>query len=79
MALFYLVGIFDLWDGLWTLGISAATAYIMAAYIKDPIMPWMAFVVLMGHMSINHLHRQALGENGTVDITGAQMVLVMKV
>jgi lysophospholipid acyltransferase len=79
MALLYLVGIFDLWDGLFTLSISAGTAYVMAAYIKDPIMPWISFVVLMGHMSISHLQRQSLNDPGYIDITGAQMVLVMKV
>jgi len=41
-------------------------------------MPWVGFVFLMGHMSINHIARQAANDPHTVDITGAQMVLVMK-
>ena len=93
--MFYLVGLFDLWDGIRTLFISAGGAYAIATYIKSPYMPWIGFVFLMGHMSINHIHRQALNSPGTVDITGmqipsatmfwlrplqgAQMVLVMKV
>lgn len=41
-------------------------------------MPWIAFVFLMGHLSINQLSRQFLNNPDIVDITGAQMVLVMK-
>lgn len=58
-------------------------------------MPWVGFVFLMGHMSVNQLSRQFANAPGKVDITGrpstlsaqpesnyvpgAQMVLVMKV
>ena len=41
-------------------------------------MPWTAFVFLMGHMSVNHIHRQFISRPDKVDITGAQMVLIMK-
>ncbi len=41
-------------------------------------MPWVGFVFLMGHMSVNHIARQAANSPRSVDITGAQMVLVMK-
>ena len=41
-------------------------------------MPWIGFVFLMGHMSVNHLHRQFVSRPDEVDITGAQMVLIMK-
>jgi lysophospholipid acyltransferase len=41
-------------------------------------MPWIGFVFLMGHMSINHIYRQWANDPSRVDITGAQMVLVMK-
>lgn len=33
-------------------------------------MPWIGFVFLMGHMSINHLHRQNFNTDNRVDITG---------
>ncbi|PGH06624.1 lysophospholipid acyltransferase [Blastomyces parvus] len=78
VSIFYLVGLFDLWDGLRTLLYSAAGAYAIAFYIDGPLMPWIAFVFLMGHMSINHISRQLADSPSTVDITGAQMVLVMK-
>jgi len=41
-------------------------------------MPWIAFVFLMGHMSVSHIYRQLADAPHTIDITGAQMVLVMK-
>lgn len=41
-------------------------------------MPWIAFVFVMGHMSISHIYRQFANTPDQVDITGAQMVLVMK-
>lgn len=41
-------------------------------------MPWIGFLFLMGHMSINHIDRQRANDKSAVDITGAQMVMVMK-
>jgi lysophospholipid acyltransferase len=41
-------------------------------------MPWIGFVFLMGHLSINQLQRQFLNDPAIIDITGAQMVMVMK-
>ncbi|KAK3302116.1 MBOAT, membrane-bound O-acyltransferase family-domain-containing protein [Chaetomium strumarium] len=79
ISLFYLVGLFDLWDGLQTMLISAAGAYAIAKFLRgSPYMPWVGFVFLMGHMSVNHIARQAANSPRSVDITGAQMVLVMK-
>ena len=43
-----------------------------------PYMPWIGFVWLMGHMSISHIYRQMLNDPSIIDITGAQMVMVMK-
>ncbi|KAL4944704.1 hypothetical protein BDV06DRAFT_219996 [Aspergillus oleicola] len=78
VSLFYLVGLFDLWDGLRTLIYSAAGVYAIAYYIDGSMMPWIGFIFLMGHMSINHITRQILDDPQVIDITGAQMVLVMK-
>jgi lysophospholipid acyltransferase len=41
-------------------------------------MPWIGFVFVMVHMSINQITRQIANDPSVVDITGAQMVLVMK-
>ena len=78
VGLFYMVGLFNLWTGLRTIFISAGGAYAIAKYIDGPYMPWIGFVFLMGHMSINQLYRQIAATPGVVDVTAAQMVMVMK-
>jgi lysophospholipid acyltransferase len=78
VSLFYLVGVFDLWHGIRTLFISAAGAYAIAKWIEGPYMPWIGFVFCMGHMLWSHLYRELFPVAGVVDVTGAQMVLVMK-
>ncbi|KAL7266198.1 Lysophospholipid acyltransferase, partial [Rhizina undulata] len=78
VSLFYLVGVFDLWGGIRTLFISSAGAYLIAAYIQGPYMPWIGFVYLLSHMLYSHIYRELYPRPGVVDVTGAQMVLVMK-
>ncbi|KXJ94571.1 MBOAT, membrane-bound O-acyltransferase family-domain-containing protein [Microdochium bolleyi] len=79
ISLFYLVGLFSLWGGLRTLFIASAGTYGLAHFLRtSPYMPWIAFVFLMGHMAVNQLERQFAGNPETMDITGTQMVLVMK-
>ena len=41
-------------------------------------MPWISFIFQMGYLSISQLSRQFANDPGRLDITGAQMVLVMK-
>ncbi|KAI1213402.1 MBOAT family protein [Annulohypoxylon truncatum] len=78
-GLFYLVGLFSLWTGVRTLFISSAVTYGLAHYLRtSAYMPWIAFVFLMGHMAANQLARQFADNPAGIDITGAQMVLVMK-
>jgi lysophospholipid acyltransferase len=78
VSMFYLVGLFDLWGGLQTIFISAGGAYLISRQINSPYMPWIGFVFLMGHMSVSHIWRQMANDPSTIDVTGAQMVLVMK-
>ncbi|KAL1959374.1 hypothetical protein VTO42DRAFT_2177 [Malbranchea cinnamomea] len=78
VSVFYLVGLFDLWDGLRTLIYSSAGTYAIAYFVDGSLMPWLGFLFLMGHMSISHIARQIKDSPSSVDITGAQMVLVMK-
>ncbi|KAL2164513.1 hypothetical protein VTH06DRAFT_3729 [Thermothelomyces fergusii] len=79
ISIFILVGLFDLWDGLRTMLVSAGGTYAIAKFLRGSrYMPWVGFVFLMGHMSINHIARQIANNPRSVDITGAQMVLVMK-
>ncbi|KAI1151175.1 MBOAT family protein [Nemania diffusa] len=78
-GLFYLVGLYSLWTGIRTLFISSAVTYGLAHYLRtSPYMPWIAFVFLMGYMAVNQLSRQFADAPSVVDITGAQMVMVMK-
>ncbi|KAK2594457.1 Lysophospholipid acyltransferase [Conoideocrella luteorostrata] len=78
-SILYLIGLFDLWSGLGTIITSAGGAYLIAKYMRtSPYMPWIGFSFVMGHMSISHIRRQALNSPSTIDITGAQMVMVMK-
>ncbi|KAI0883473.1 MBOAT family protein [Annulohypoxylon maeteangense] len=78
-GLFYLVGLYSLWAGVRTLFISSAVTYGLAHYLRtSAYMPWIAFVFLMGHMAANQLTRQFADNPAEIDITGAQMVLVMK-
>ncbi|KAF3483704.1 lysophospholipid acyltransferase [Arthroderma uncinatum] len=78
VSLFYLVGLFDLWDGVRTLLYCSAGAYAIAYYVDGSIMPWIGFAYLIGYMSVSHIIRQIINDPSTIDVTGAQMVLVMK-
>ena len=42
-------------------------------------MPWLGFVFLMGHMSINHIHRQSINAPAQVDVTGEYLLTSMLV
>ncbi|DAA79374.1 TPA_exp: Uncharacterized protein A8136_0147 [Trichophyton benhamiae CBS 112371] len=78
VSLFYLVGLFDLWDGVRTLLYCSAGAYAIAYYVDGSMMPWVGFTYLIGYMSVSHIIRQIINDPTSVDVTGAQMVLVMK-
>ncbi|KAF2094990.1 MBOAT family protein [Rhizodiscina lignyota] len=78
VSLFYLLGLFNLGTGLIVLLINAIGAYAIAFYIDGPFMPWIAFVFLMGYMSVSHIYRQIVEDPSVVDITGAQMVMIMR-
>lgn len=78
VSMFYLVGLFDMWSGLYLLVIKSCVTYLIAHYVQGPNMPWIGFVWLMGTMSVSHIFRQIANSPDLIDITGAQMVLVMK-
>lgn len=42
-------------------------------------MPWIGFVFNMGYMSVSHIYRMSAADTGAVDISGPQMVMVMKI
>ena len=74
MSLFFLLGVFDLWNGLWILLVAAVGTYVIAFGIKGPMMPWIAFIFVMGQMSISHLIRQIYKTpDSVVDYTGYRL------
>ena len=70
VSLFYLIGLFDLWTGIRTILISSVGAYMIAYHVEGPFMPWIGFIFVMVHMSINHIYRQFADTPDKVDITG---------
>lgn len=80
VSMFYIFGILDLRSGFCTLMISSLGCYFITRYLRTSLMPWINFLFLMSHLAYNHLTSQFFqAQDLTVlDITGAQMVLVMK-
>ena len=79
ISLFFLLGVFHLNNGVAQLVASSAFTYVVAYSVKSSAMPWIVFTVTMAHLTINHIIR-AVNNVGyeTIEITGAQMVLTMK-
>lgn len=80
VSMLYLFGVLNLYEGFQTLFISTMFTYVISMFYKSSFMPHLNFVFLMGHLAFNHLHAQFWNKSGdeAVDITGSQMVLVMK-
>lgn len=77
---FYIFGILNLGASILTLQFSAIGCYFITRYVRTSLMPWINFLFLMGHLAYSHFHAQFFNEYDptVIDITGAQMVLVMK-
>ena len=80
VSVFYVFGILELYSGILTLLVAASGCYIITRYLRTPLMPWVNLLFLMAHLAYNHLHAQFFSMPGRahMNITGAQMVLVMK-
>lgn len=80
VSAFFVFGILDLGTGLSTLLISAGGSYFITRYLRTSQMPWVNFIFLMGHLAYSHFHIQFFNvyDPTKIDLTGAQMVLVMK-
>ncbi|KAK2462342.1 hypothetical protein APHAL10511_005648 [Amanita phalloides] len=58
---------------------SIVGTYLIVKYDRSTRMPWIVFVFVMGHLMINHIIRAVYGFSyETIEITGPQMVLTMK-
>lgn len=80
VAAFYVFGILNLGRGLFTLLYLSLGCYFITRYLRTALMPWVNFLFLMLHLFYSHIHTQffAVYDPTVIDITGAQMVLVMK-
>jgi hypothetical protein len=64
--------VFDLWSALWTLLISSVGTYALTFGIRGPMMPWVVFTFVIGHLSVSQLVRQFTNVPDTViDNTGS--------
>lgn len=77
---FYLFGVCEIYSGFRTLLISSSFTYLITKYLKSDLMPFINFIFVMGHLAFNHIHLQFFNDYDTskIDISGAQMVLCMK-
>lgn len=79
ITLFYFIPVLNLWDGFLQLLADVIATYYIARNVKSQMMPWIVFAVIMGHLTINHIIRAIFNLSyETFEITGPQMVLVMK-
>lgn len=86
---FYIIGIsavyifliLNIVTGFFVLLFNAIFTYLLSKYYKSRFMPWVNLIALMGFLCMNHIQAQVYRRDlnpGEIDITGAQMVLVMK-
>lgn len=80
VSMFYLFGVLNLYQGFQTLFISTTFTYLITRFYKSRFMPFVNFAFVMGHLALNHFTAQFFNNEGpeAIDITGSQMVLVMK-
>lgn len=79
VATFFLVGILKLWSGFLQLLFSIVGTYLIVVFNRTERMPWLVFAFTMGHLTINHVYRTIYEISpDVIEITGTQMVLVMK-
>ncbi|EDO15553.1 hypothetical protein Kpol_1042p12 [Vanderwaltozyma polyspora DSM 70294] len=82
VSAFYLFGLLNLYEGFRTLLISTMFTYTVTRFYKSKFMPYVNFAFVMGHLALNHIFAQFLSPTtavtDSIDITGSQMVLVMK-
>jgi lysophospholipid acyltransferase len=76
ISLFILVGVYDLWTGLWIILSSAIGTYVLTFRLQGPMMPWIVFIFVMGQMSISQLIRQIYKTpDDVIDYTGYDPLL----
>ncbi|KAG7840349.1 hypothetical protein KL942_002300 [Ogataea angusta] len=77
----YIFLILEIWSGFFVLLFNALFTFVLVKYYKSRLMPWVNLIALMLFLCVNHLKAQFFAPDydpSAIDITGAQMVLVMK-
>ncbi|QRV87504.1 endoplasmic reticulum membrane protein [Ceratobasidium sp. AG-Ba] len=77
-SLFFLIPLLRLYWGTVHVLVSTMFTYIVAARVQSERMPWIVFGFVMSHLLINHAYRTWYLSLDDIEITGTQMVLVMK-
>ncbi|KAL5530551.1 ALE1 [Sanghuangporus sanghuang] len=79
VTLFYMGAVLNLWSAFLQLLGSVLATYFISKHMKGSNMPWVVFFIVMGHLMVNHVIRSLSNLSyETVEITGPQMVLTMK-
>ncbi|CAE6405140.1 unnamed protein product [Rhizoctonia solani] len=78
ISMFFLVAILRLYWGTVHLLVSSGFTYFTAKRVKSKNMPWIVFMFVMAHLLVNHAYRTAYLTLDDLEITGTQMVLVIK-
>ncbi|KAH3665545.1 hypothetical protein OGAPHI_003731 [Ogataea philodendri] len=77
----YIFFILEIWSGFFVLLFNALFTFLLVKYYRSRLMPWVNLISLMLFLCANHLKAQFFASTydpSVIDITGAQMVLVMK-
>ncbi|KAI9572389.1 hypothetical protein HD554DRAFT_1535992 [Boletus coccyginus] len=79
ISLFFFIPVLNLqWGFLQLLG-SALGTYFIAANFRGSSMPWIVFIFVMGHHTVNHVIREINGlRHEVTGITHPQLILTMK-
>ncbi|KAF5337018.1 hypothetical protein D9611_002943 [Ephemerocybe angulata] len=79
VAVLFFFPILKIYSAFFQLLASILATYFIAKYDKSSKMPWIVFVIVMGHLTVNHVIRAIYGTSyETMEVTGPQMVLTMK-
>ncbi|KLO10167.1 MBOAT-domain-containing protein [Schizopora paradoxa] len=71
--------VLGLWTGFLQLLGSTVATYVIAKSMTGWRMPWVVFVVVMGHLTVNHVIRAIFQWSyEKIEVTSPQMVLTMK-
>jgi len=79
ITVFNLLFMLNMFSAFLQLLLDVVVTYLLARGMKDSRMPWIVFIFVMGHLMINHVIRALFSLSyETMEVTGPQMVLVMK-